>query len=61
MVYVIVLISHILACIFYLIDQTLIENQTFGDPNLNPNSNKYNIFRLLPIYFDFIYTNRNVE
>lgn len=36
MFYLIIYFSHFLGCLFYLIDQTLIEQQTFGDPNLHP-------------------------
>lgn len=33
--YVMFLISHYFGCWFYLIDQTLIDNQKYGDPATN--------------------------
>jgi len=41
MFYDIIYFSHFLGCIFYVIDQSLIEMQYFGDPALYPDSNYY--------------------
>ena len=37
MIYLILYLSTLFGCIFYVIDQTLIDTQYFGDPALNPN------------------------